>query len=62
MNMHHARRGAGGSLYPKSAICGAECPPRLFRSEHGVLEGVEDWVPRNGGSRTWSGPEGSSHK
>lgn len=29
--MHHARRGAGGPLYPKSAVRGAEFPPEALR-------------------------------
>ncbi|MDK2786636.1 MAG: hypothetical protein PWQ80_1315 [Thermotoga sp.] len=29
--VHHARRGVGGPLYPKSAICGAELPPEALR-------------------------------
>lgn len=40
--MHHARRGVGGPLNPKSAICGADSPPEALwvgeRHDLGVLK------------------------
>ena len=40
--LHHARRGVGGPLNPKSAICGADSPPEApwvgERHDPGVLK------------------------
>ena len=48
IGVHHARRGAGGSLYSKTAICEAECLPRHTDSEIGRVKSVEGRVLRNG--------------
>ncbi len=48
ISVHHARRGAGGSLYSKAAIREAECLQRHIGSVIGKVEGVEGRVSRNG--------------
>ena len=58
-----ARRGDSGSLYRQSALAGPNSRPRGGRvRERACAVGVDRQVPRNGGLRTASGPEGSSAK
>ena len=54
-----ARRGVSGALCPKSALCGAEFPPK---GPTGRSVSRFDRTPRNSRSRTSSDPEGSSDK
>ena len=57
-----ARRGTSGALYLQSAPAGLNPLSRSPSSRADVRSGVEGRVPRSGGSRTASGPEGSSAK
>src|SRR2546423_1437669 len=55
-----ARRGGSGALHPQSALAGLNSPPRGSVSVAPSLGAVSARAPRGAGSRTRSGPEGSS--
>src|SRR6185312_919479 len=57
-----ARRGGSGALYPQSALAGLNSPPRGSVPVAPSLRALSARAPRGVGSRTRSGPEGSSLK